>query len=387
MTLSLLALVTLAAPAPRLIVQLAPGVSPETVARRNKITLIDVTPNAPFALFEAKGGRADAVQLRLLADPGVVWAEDNAELGTPEGTKSKGTTVSVIGERAGVVQKNAGALAQVRWSAGLAATEGRPVRLAVLDNGLSRKQTAVWAKVDAAFDAFGGNADDKATGLDTNRNGVKDEGVGHGTMVAGIVDAVAPKVRLVIAKVADSDGYTTSWNLVKGLVFAVTSGAEVANVSLGSAEATAAFNDVAEWAQAKGLLVVSAAGNTATDRAWYPARSSKALCVTALNADDSKASFGNWDSAVDACAPGVGIVSLGVDGGLVAWSGTSFAAPFVAAGLADCLRRTTPQTPGSLINVVNGAGRSVDSVNKKYKGKIGTALDIAALDRRLRPRP
>lgn len=393
MTLSLIALAMLAPTEGRIIVQLKPGANPATVASRANVVLRDVTPNAPFALYGVPSGTVDAAQVRLQADvKNVAWAEDDQNLGTPEETglkaeRSKGSSLGVVGDRFALVQKNVNILNQVGWSSSLATSDGRTVRLAILDTGISRRQTALWAKVDATFDAFGGNGDDAPMGADSNGNGIKDEGIGHGTMVAGIVDQVAPKVRLVVAKVADGDGRSSAWNIVEGLAFAANQGAEIANVSLGSAEAVAAFNDAAEWAESKGVLVVSAIGNTGTDRSWFPARSSKALCVVGLNADDSKAAFSNWDSAADASAPAVGIVSQWWDGSLGVWSGTSFASPFVAGGLADCLRRTTKQAPRSLIRTTTDSGINVDGLNKKYKGKIGTALDIVSLDRKLRPKP
>ena len=212
--------------------------------------------------------------------------------------------------------------------------------------------------------------------------------MGHGTMVAGIADAVAPNVRLVVAKVADSDGRATAWTIVQGLVFAATQGAEVANLSLGSPAAVAAFNNVAEWCAGRGLLVVAAIGNGGAEGAWYPSRSSKALCVAGVDAVGTKASFSSWDGTADAAAPAVGIVSQYFDGGLAAWSGTSFAAPFVAAGLADCLRRTTVQSPIGLIKLVTASGRNIDGLNSKtFRSKLGTLLDIAALNAKLKGKP
>ena len=379
----------------QLVVQLKPGADPAAVAKRDGVALRGVTAGAPFALYAVTSGNALDAQKRLAADAAnVAWAEDNAEAQNPETSSAKGSSVqkgsslSVVGDRNAVVAKDASALAQVGWNAGLAASAGRTVRLAILDDGLSRKQTALWAKVDASFDAFGGVADDASTGIDSNGDGVKDAAVGHGTMVAGIADAVAPNVRLVIAKVADSDGRATAWTIVQGLAFAATHGAEIANLSMGSVAAVAAFNDVAEWCAGQGLLVVAAIGNGGAEGAWYPSRSPKALCVAGVDAVGLKAGFSNWDGGADAAAPAVGIVSQYYDGGLAAWSGTSFAAPFVAAGLADCLRRTTPQTPASLVKAVNASGRNIDGLNAKaYKSKLGTLLDIAALNVKLKGKP
>ncbi len=375
----------------RFIVMLRPGVSPAAVAARDGVTLLDVAANSPFALFSGSGSAgaslaSDTANLYgAMADASESSAQDGSAptptSSTPPPDASAGTNIGAVGGRT-TTDWDTDFLSQVNWSSDLANGDGRTVKMAIIDCGLSRKATDLWAKVDASFDVFGGNADDAPMGVDTNGDGVVDGAVGHGTMVASIAATVAPKVRLIIAKVGDSDGQATKWNLVKGLVFAANQGAEVANVSMGTAEAVVQFDALASWCASKGMLVVAAIGNAAGDCAWAPSNSSKSLCVAGIGSDDSKASFSNWNVAADACAPAVGIVGRYFDGSLVAWSGTSFAAPFVTAALADCLRRTTPQAPFSLISLVTSSGRNVGAVNVPYLGKLGTALDIQALDRK-----
>lgn len=382
----------------RIISMLRPGVLPADVAARDGVKVIDTAPNSPFVLFSAPGNAAislvtnDSSNLYgSLVDTQESSAQDGSDPApvpptTPTSTPtpptgSAGNTIGAVGSGL-TTQWNTNFLNQVNWSADLANSDGRTVKLAIVDCGLSRKATDLWSKVDAAYDVFGGNADDTPMGVDTNRDGKVDGALGHGTMVASVVATVAPKVRLVIAKVGDSDGQATKWNLLKGLVFSANQGAEIANVSMGTAEAVAQFDALASWCASKGMLVVAAIGNAAGDCAWAPSNSSKALCVAGLAPDDSKASFSNWNVAADACAPAVGIVGEYYDGSLVAWSGTSFAAPFVSAALADCLRRTSPQSPFSLISLTTASGRNVGAVNAAYVGKLGTALDIQSLDRK-----
>jgi len=379
---------------PQFIVRLRPNIDPAAVAARANVELLDSTPDAPFALFRVSSGTARAAWVRLMSDRDeVAWVRFNEGAQNPETTSIrnsitlKGSSLSVIGGHDDLVAQNENVLAQVDWSAALADSDGRTVRLAILDNGLSRKQAGLWEKVDASMDVTGGDADDVETGIDSDGNGVPDEAVGHGTMVAGLADTVAPKVRLVIAKVADSDGIASAWSVVKGLAFAVNSGAEVANVSLGSPRAFAAFSGVADWCDSKGLLIVAPIGNAGENQAWYPARSPKALCVAGLNSDDTKASFSNWDCGADSAAAAVGITSQWSDGCMGTWSGTSFSSPIVAAGIADCLRRTSPKSNHLLIWATNETGRNVDPLNYGYRGKIGTVLDIIGLDRYLQGRP
>jgi subtilisin family serine protease len=115
------------------------------------------------------------------------------------------------------------------------------------------------------------------------------------------------------------------------------------------------------------IVVVAAAGNDATNKPCFPAADHRVVAVGAVLRDGSgrwqRACFSNFGPWVDACAPGVGLLSTFVDHdgplvpnevltqcrgqlggedrmpagrftGWARWSGTSFAAPVVAAEIA-----------------------------------------------------
>jgi subtilisin family serine protease len=205
-------------------------------------------------------------------------------------------------------------------------------------------------------------------------------------MIAGIVDQIAPQSRVIIARVADSDGQATAWTLIEGLAFAVTHGAEVANVSLGSPNQVPALRDVMDWCEESHLLVVSGIGNADQGNAYFPAAIRKVVCVTGLNPNNTKAVFSNWDGTSRSAAPATGIVSQWWDGHMGIWSGTSFSAPMVAAAAADCLRRSAgPIALDTLRGAIQSSGKNIDSLNQPYRGELGTLLDIQSLDATLNP--
>ena len=379
----------------RMIVRLKPGATladAQASAKDMGGSVVDSTPNAPFVLLSLPSDPFAYYTAQLQMALGVVdvlWSGDDVALWNTEAV-ARGGTVSVfktmpsIMMRSMVQTENATSLAQVNWNQTMADSPGRTVKVAILDNGLARNQTALWSKVDASFDAFGGTADDLPMGRDTNGDGLCDGLTGHGTMVAGVLNAVAPNVRLVVAKVADSDGKASAWSMIKGLAFAVSQGAEIANVSLGSVTPVPAFQDAAEWAQSRGLLVVAAVGNAGSSSACYPARSAQALCVAGMDANDLKTSFSNYDTKTVVCAPALDLAGPSWDGSLIRWSGTSFATPFVAAAIADGLRHTTPKTASAILAAVASSSRSIDGLNAPtYQGKLGRMLDYALLNNAL----
>lgn len=362
----------------KLICRLSPAAKPADVANKYRVRLLDVTAGAPFAYFSAANeAAADAAAVLMKADPAVVWVEDDDELTTPEG--QKGSTLPAVGDRAALHAANTQFLSQINWSSSLAQAPGRAVKVAILDTGLSPRQTYLWNKVSANMNAIERTqpAWDWPRKQDTNGDGKVDNMVGHGTMVAGIIDMISPKSRLVIARVADSDGVATAWNLIKGLAFAVTSGAEVANVSLGTMTQVPALTDVLDWCEEQNLLVVGAIGNGNVRGACYPARISKVVAVGGLFPDNTKAPFSNWDGRCLVSGPATGITSQDWNGKFGVWSGTSFSTPMATAVAAEAMRASAGRVPLPALRLAyKKQGSDLDRANPKYRAQLGRLLDF-----------
>ena len=362
----------------------SPGVVKGLIADYG-LRYLDETVGGPFVLFAVEESRADAVQAAMMTDPRVVWVEDDAPLDSPEGLDQRpedirarvGGTIPAIFDQAAGVEFNSEWLQRINWQQTPFGRRDRTVRVAVLDTGLSPKQPVLWQNVVAWMDATGSpdGVYDFPADLDTNGNGFADEAVGHGTFVTSIIATIAPHAQIVVAKVADSDGIASAWTVIKGIVFAVTTGCELANVSLGSPEQPAALGDVIEWASARGLTVVAGAGNDATDRALYPARFSDVVGVAGVDLKDLKSDFSNWDGHLRQAAPSVDIAGAWWEGGMVGWSGTSFAAPIVTGCLADTARRRAWWPPSRVLSLCDSTGVSIDSLNPAYDGELGLRVD------------
>lgn len=376
----------------QLVAQLAPGTNASAVSRVAMLPLKDVTIGGPFALYNVPPSEpVHMAMARLAAVPGVLWVEDDMTVDNPEGRSgSRGSTIGVIGDRNALYTRNTGLLNQIGFSRTLAISVGRNVRIAILDTGLSPLQTALWSRVSSSanYVEVGARAYDLPMNANTNGNAYVDEGYGHGTFVAGLVDQVAPRCPLVIARVADSDGVSSSWRITKGIVLATLSGCEVANISLGSLTRIPALSHIVDWAEnEKGLLIVAPAGNDRTRTVNFPAAYGKAVAVAGVDSANKKAIFSNWDGSVIGSAPATGLFSSWPDGTMGTWSGTSFASPLVAGSIADALRRRGKAFPGDLQRAVNTSGMNLDSLNPSYAGKLGTLLRVTSLDAAIRSLP
>ncbi|KAA0228417.1 hypothetical protein FCG40_04535 [Fimbriimonadia bacterium ATM] len=380
--LILIFVLSAAASAANLIVRLAPGADPIAVANDYGLGLTDETEPAPFYLYDTLGQDPHLIQQQMIGDPRIVWAEDDNVVVMPEHHGAgMGSTIGAVYGTNFYYQENSAVLSQIRWLPPMRLMRGRNVRVAILDTGLGQRQFGLWLRVVASLNTVetGQPPFDAPRGHDTNGNGVFDEGTGHGTMVAGIVTIMWPPTGLVIVRIADSDGYSTAWRLIKGLAFAWANGSELANVSLGAIDNVPALNDVLDWCEEVGLLVVAAIGNNGQRLALTPARNSKAVCVTGVLPDDVRAPFSNWEGAADAAAPATGIKSYWWDGTAGIWSGTSFAAPFVTGAIASGLAYSPPRTPEFLRDAVRVSGDNIDPLNPGFEDQLGSRLNMARL--------
>ena len=181
---------------------------------------------------------------------------------------------------------------------------------------------------------------------------------GHGTFIAGLVHLVAPELVISPYAVLDPDGMGDDLHIAAGIL-AVTgapTNVPVVNLSLGGYS----FDDnpppvlqavIAGLPRTK--VVVAAAGNQGSPRPFWPAALRDVVAVAAVDAPadiPAPTTWSNWGTWVDVCTLGEGLLSdyvvgnyptsrttsLDFDGPtpMARWSGTSFAAPLVAAEIA-----------------------------------------------------
>ncbi|MCW2778993.1 MAG: Proprotein convertase in/kexin type 6 [Frankiales bacterium] len=232
------------------------------------------------------------------------------------------------------------ALERVQFARAWAVTRGRGVVVALLDSGVDASAADLRGRVlqGATF-----------TGAGYVHHLGQADGLGHGTHVAGIVAASpatargvsggAPEATVLPVKVLGDDGSGWGSDVADGLVWAVDHGADVVNMSLGSSSPSEALRRAVLYAQAHGVLVVAASGNTGPDGYWeYPSTYPDVLTVGATDPGDRAAPFSTTGPFVDVSAPGESILSTVPRSisatGLARMSGTSMSAPWVAAAAA-----------------------------------------------------
>ena len=198
-----------------------------------------------------------------------------------------------------------------------------------------------------------------------------DRHVGHGTGCAGIIGGVGrdmppglagdcellPIRSLGAARFPGRDqaiGVGAISDLDMGLVMAVQLGALVVNMSFGTDDedlepgAPKPHSEAVAFATERGVTLVAASGNSGDERIYWPAAFPEVIAVGAVTNEAQVCDFSTTGPHVALCAPGERVRTAAVDGYQLA-TGTSFAAPFVAATAAllhsRARRRAAPLDP------------------------------------------
>lgn len=161
---------------------------------------------------------------------------------------------------------------------------------------------------------------------------------GHGTHVAGIVAAVdntfgvvgvGPKISLYGVKVLNKNGSGYLSDVIEGLDWAIANHMQVINMSLGTTSDVQSFHDAVVRVSGAGIVQVAAAGNSG-GAVIYPAAYPQVIAVSAIDKNDTIASWSSRGPEVDLAAPGVNIYSTYKGSKYQTLSGTSMASPHVA---------------------------------------------------------
>jgi subtilisin family serine protease len=166
---------------------------------------------------------------------------------------------------------------------------------------------------------------------------------GHGTAVAGVIGArsnnhvggagICWRCLLMPVKVLDSKGSGDDTLIAAGVVWATDHGAQVINLSLGGPGSSVELTNALSYANAKGVIVVAAAGNAGVTTQFFPAADPRVVSVAATTVADQRFSWSNFGSWVRLAAPGCNVATI-LGGGYGTFCGTSSATPLVSGLVA-----------------------------------------------------
>ena len=376
------------------LVRLQPGESIEAVARDYGATVEASSPEDN--LYRLRSGD-DSLAARLAADVRSAGAESDDGVRSPEAAQTvTGDPIHVPFDFVGKGSARFAAIAltfsgaggptspaatgdpgipfrQVNLDPAFAVTRGAGVIVAVLDTGVQADHPSLQAHLLPGYNAIApGSLPDDVP------DGTRNEAFGHGTMVAGIIARMAPEAKILPVRVMNADGSGSLFNVVRGLHWAVANHARVINLSLGTTESSGILREAISDAREAGAVIVSSAGNAGGDVRDFPAGFSETVSVAAVDDRDQKAPFSNFGSHIRLAAPGTAIVSTFPGGDFAAWSGTSFASPFVAGAAALVCAVNPGADPDKIASDLADTTRRLGNSLKIGSGVLDTGAAVNA---------
>jgi subtilisin family serine protease len=200
---------------------------------------------------------------------------------------------------------------------------------------------------------------------------------GHGTKVAGVVAAAtnnavgvagaAYGAKILPVRITnDSQGMASYSDIANGILYAADHGASVINVSYAAYDSQTVAS-AAAYAVGKGAVLVVAAGNDGVKSTTK--NDVNMVVVAATDTADRRATWSNFGAPIDVAAPGTAISTTAPGGGFISMSGTSFAAPLIAAVTALVWSHTPALTVDEITRVILGTAQDIGT--KGYDEEYG----------------
>ena len=283
----------------------------------------------------------------------------------------------------------------------------RDVVIAIIDSGIDYKHDDLAPKAwinpgeipDNGLDDDGNGYIDDVYGWDfTDAPNLQAEGDylegdnepiderGHGTHVAGIAGAmpnngigiagVAWECPLMAIRAGLSIGGSSRMqddDSASAIVYAADNGASIINMSWGSERRSFVIQDAIDYAYARGLVLVAAAGNSQKPAAIFPAAYRKVIAVASTEQNQHRFYQSNFGASIDIGAPGNVILSTQINNQYRRLTGTSMASPHVAGVAALLLAKRPTLTHEEIRHILINTADSVhredsDELDERFVG-------------------
>ena len=222
--------------------------------------------------------------------------------------------------------------------------------------------------------------------------GIIGERIGNGVGGAGVApDTILMPIRIF------NPGFTGSFNVAYGMVWAVNHGAQILNNSWGGGGYDQLIKDAVDYALLKNVTVVGSAGNDNSDFQTGLAAFTGVISAGASGGNDYKVDFSTFGPRVDLFAPGDQGLSTEIDETLAPpnreksyglFNGTSMAGPVIAGGAALLIDRaaqkgltgTTALTPYQIKRLLADNGDPMKDPRTPGFKRLNVAKSLSALD-------
>ena len=202
----------------------------------------------------------------------------------------------------------------------------------------------------------------------------------HGTSIAslivsnnGKVKGINKNVELYSARILDENKQAPISRVVEGIYWAIDKKVNIISISFGTNQYSEALKQAIDEANAKGILVIAAAGNqgeNGTDNVEYPAAFENVVAVGSVDSKAEVSDFSSTGKEVDVVAPGEAVRATGAFGETMVTSGTSMAVPHVVGAASLLWQKDTSKSKDFIKNLLEESARNVGDKESYGNGLI-----------------
>jgi len=154
-----------------------------------------------------------------------------------------------------------------------------------------------------------------------NNEDVTDK-IGHGTELITVacgsykefgVYGIAPNTKIMPIVVADDAGIVSPENLEKGIIWAITHGANIINLSIGSHVYNKSVENAILLANKKKIIVIASSGDYAQKDLLFPSRMSNVIAIASQEKSGNVSTFSNYSGNKCMLVPGEEIDTMSID--------------------------------------------------------------------------
>lgn len=228
----------------------------------------------------------------------------------------------------------------------------KKVKIAVLDSGVD----------------YGNDIDlQETTTLVPGEEGINPlfmDGTGHGNSVAGLIAAsengegitgINPNAEIYSIRVLDDNNQAPISRVIEGIYMAIHAKVNIINMSFGVNTYSEALHQAIKDANNAGILLIAAAGNTGSQGVQYPAAFDEVMAVGSVDKRGDIAKSSAVGKEIEIMAPGELVRSTGMFGDQLVSSGTSLAAPQVAAAASLIWQKDLSMPPEFVRYIINSS--------------------------------
>lgn len=251
------------------------------------------------------------------------------------------------------------------------------VKIAILDSGVD------WGNdIDLAYQTSLVPGEEEMTQMFM-------DGSGHGSSVASLIAAkdngegitgINPNAEIYSYRVLGDGNKAPISRVVEAIYMAINHKVNIINMSFGISEYSEALEKAVQDATDAGILVVAAAGNTGSEGVQYPAAYDEVMAVGAVDKDGSVEQYSAKGEELDLVAPGELVRTTGFIGSEEVVSGTSLAAPQVAAAASLIMEKNLNASPEFVRGLLNETANLYGESDAYGSGLLDAEYALAQYD-------